>query len=188
VHRGLLEKLPDHPDLTFHDLYEAYPRMDVDVTREQELLRDHDVIVFQHPFYWYSSPPILKQWMDLVLEHGWAYGSGGDALTGKTLLPIISAGGSEAAYCSAGYNRFTVRQLLAPIEQTAHLCGLRFLPPFVVFGTHKMDGAGIVAEAARYRTLLEALLDGEPDEEERTRLAGSITINGFVTRLAGSDA
>jgi glutathione-regulated potassium-efflux system ancillary protein KefG len=188
VHRGLLEQLPDHPDLTFRDLYEVYPRMDVDVAREQELIEDHDVIVFHHPFYWYSSPPILKQWMDLVLEHGWAYGSGGGALKGKTLLPIISAGGGEAAYCSAGYNRFTVRELLAPVEQTAHLCGMRFLPPFVVFGTHKLDRPGIEAEAARYRNLLEALLAGEPDEEERTRLAGSITINGFVTRLARTGA
>ena len=188
VHRGLLRQLPDAPEVTFHDLYEAYPRLDIDVGREQELLLEHDVIVFQHPFYWYSTPPILKQWQDLVLEHGWAYGSEGDALVGKTFLSAISAGGSEAAYCSAGYNRFTVRQLLAPVEQTAQLCGMRFLPPFVVFGTHQMDRSGIVAEAARYRTLLEALLSGEPDEEERTRLAGSITINGFVTRLVGTDA
>jgi glutathione-regulated potassium-efflux system ancillary protein KefG len=185
VHRSLLRVLPDHPDITLHDLYEEYPRLDIDVRREQELLLAHDVIIFQHPFYWYSTPPILKQWQDLVLEHGWAYGSEGTQLIGKTFLTIISAGGGEQAYCSAGYNRFTVRQLLAPVEQTAQLCGMRFLPPFVVFGTHGLDAPGITDQAARYRTLIEALQAGEPDERERERLAGAITINGFVDRLVG---
>ncbi len=187
VHRRLLERLPGSPDLTFHDLYEVYPRLDVDVGREQQLLLEHDVVAFQHPFYWYSTPPILKQWQDLVLEHGWAYGSEGDALQGKTLISLISAGGGEEAYCTAGYNRFTVRQLLAPIEQTAELCGMHFLPPFVVFGTHRLGDQGIPEEAERYRTLLEALLAGEPDATERERLAGAITINGFVSRLASAD-
>ncbi|MDX1647130.1 MAG: NAD(P)H-dependent oxidoreductase [Longimicrobiales bacterium] len=187
VHRGLLRELPSDPGLTFHDLYEAYPRLDIDVEREQALLTEHDVVAFQHPFYWYSTPPILKQWQDLVLEHGWAYGSEGDALAGKSFISLISAGGGEAAYCSAGYNRFTVRQLLAPVEQTAELCGMDFLPPFVVFGTHRLDETRIADQARRYRRLLEALLAGEPDAEERERLATAITINGFVSRLSGAE-
>lgn len=183
VHRGLIHRIPDSPDLTFHDLYETYPRLDIDVEREQQLLLDHDVIAFQHPFYWYSTPPILKQWQDLVLEHGWAYGSEGEALQGKSLISLISAGGGEEAYCTAGYNRFTVRQLLAPIEQTAELCGMDFLPPFVVFGTHRLRDQDVPVAAERYHALLEALLAGEPDAAERERLAGAITINGFASRL-----
>jgi glutathione-regulated potassium-efflux system ancillary protein KefG len=188
VHRALLHSVPDHPDITLHDLYEAYPRLDIDAEREQALLLEHDVIAFQHPFYWYSTPPILKQWQDLVLEHGWAYGSTGTQLVGKDFISIISAGGGEPAYCSVGYNRFTVRQLLAPVEQTAQLCGMHFLPPFVVFGTHRLDDAGIAEQARRYRALLEALVAGEPDEAERARLADAITINGFVDRLVGAGA
>ncbi|MDH3271350.1 MAG: NAD(P)H-dependent oxidoreductase [Gemmatimonadota bacterium] len=188
VHKGLLRALPTSPDLTLHDLYEAYPRLDIDVEREQQLLVDHDVIAFQHPFYWYSTPPILKQWQDLVLEHGWAYGSEGNELAGKTFIPLLSAGGGEPAYCSQGYNRFSVRELLAPVEQTARLCGMHFLPPFVVFGTHQLDAEGITEQAGRYRRLLEALLAGEPDEAERERLAGAITINGFVSRLASVES
>ena len=188
VHRSLIQHVPSGPEVTFHDLYEAYPKLDIDVKREQELLLEHDVIVFQFPFYWYSTPPILKQWQDLVLEHGWAYGSTGNALQGKTFGTILSAGGTEAAYCSAGKNRFTVRQLLAPIEQTAILCGMRYLPPLVIFGTHVLTEGQIVERGARYRALLDALVAGEPDEAERTRLAGEITINRFVSNLVGTGA
>ena len=102
--------------VTFHDLYRAYPGFTIDVAREQALLRDHDVIVFQHPFYWYSAPAILKEWQDLVLENGWAYGPGGTQLAGKALLSAISTGGSTEAYHHEGRNRFEVIELLAPLQ------------------------------------------------------------------------
>ena len=84
--------------MTIHDLYEVYPTLSIDVKREQALLLEHDVIVFQHPFYWYSCPAILKEWQDLVLEHGWAYGVGGTQLRGKITLNAITTGGPAHAY------------------------------------------------------------------------------------------
>lgn len=163
VHRRLVDAVAELPGVTFHDLYQAYPDFDVDVRHEQELLAAHDVVVLQHPFYWYSTPPLVKQWEDLVLEHGWAYGTGGTALHGKRLLSAISAGGPQRAYCADGYNRFSVRQLLAPLEQTARLCGMEYLPPFVVFGTHGLEDDRIRSAAAEYGRLIEALRDERVD-------------------------
>ena len=74
VNAALARGIQDLPSLTFHDLYAAYPRHLIDVDREQALLLQHDVIVWQHPFYWYSCPSLLKEWQDVVLEHGFAYG------------------------------------------------------------------------------------------------------------------
>jgi glutathione-regulated potassium-efflux system ancillary protein KefG len=163
VQRRLVEAVAELPGITFHDLYEAYPDFDVDVRREQELLEAHDVVVLQHPFFWYSTPALVKQWEDLVLEHGWAYGTGGTALHGKTLLSAISTGGPQRAYCLEGYNRFSIRQLLAPLEQTARLCGMEYLPPFVVFGTHRLEDEQIAGASAEYRRLIEALRDDRVD-------------------------
>jgi glutathione-regulated potassium-efflux system ancillary protein KefG len=164
VHRRLVRELPAlaerTPGLTFRDLYEQYPDFDVDVGREQALLAGHDLIVLQHPFYWYSTPALLKQWEDLVLEHGWAYGSRGRALEGKRVLSVVTLGGGAHAYRRGGHNRFTLRELLAPIEQTARLCRMTYLPPYAVFGTHRMDAPEIDAEAARYARLLAALAGG----------------------------
>jgi glutathione-regulated potassium-efflux system ancillary protein KefG len=159
VNRRLAAAVRALPGVTFHDLYETYPDFDVDVRREQALLAAHDLIVAQHPFYWYSAPALLKQWQDLVLQHGWAYGRGGEALAGKLWLSTVTTGGRESAYGPDGHNRFTMRQLLAPFEQTARLCGMRFLPPFVVHGTHRLDSDGIEAAASEYHAFIEACLD-----------------------------
>ncbi|HEU4363907.1 MAG TPA: NAD(P)H-dependent oxidoreductase, partial [Candidatus Krumholzibacteria bacterium] len=120
-------------------------------------------IILQHPFFWYSTPAMIKQWEDLVLEHGWAYGAAGTALRGKRMLNLITAGGRDAAYRADGMNRNTFRQFLAPIEQTARLCGMDWAPPWVIPGTHRLGDSDIQLHAVRYRELLTALHDDRLD-------------------------
>jgi glutathione-regulated potassium-efflux system ancillary protein KefG len=121
-------------------------------------------VVFQHPFYWYSTPAILKEWQDLVLEYGWAYGRSGDRLKGKVLLNAITTGGPQEAYGPEGYNRFTMRQLLSPFDQTARLCGMDYYAPFVIHRSLVIaDPEEAGPHALQYRALLEALRDGGLD-------------------------
>lgn len=162
VHRRMLHHLRAVDGVTINDLYEEYPDFDVDVAREQALLEAHDVVLVQHPIYWYSPPAIVKQWEDLVLEHGWAYGSGGTRLRGKFFGCALTTGGRAAAYTHEGHNRFTIRELLAPLEQTAVLCGMRWLPPYLIQGTHLLDAPAIEAHARAYAEHLAALARGEP--------------------------
>lgn len=164
VNRRLVGAIRDVENVSIHDLYAAYPTMSINVAREQELLASHDVIVFQHPFYWYSVPAILKEWQDLVLEHGWAYGAGGTRLRDKITLNAITTGGPATAYRKGGYNRFTVRELLAPWEQTAHLCGMRYLAPFAVHAALRIASDDDVAQRRDdYRRLIVALRDDRID-------------------------
>ena len=184
VHRRLVREAAAVDGITFHDLYEDYPDFDIDVAREQQLLLDHDLILFQHPFYWYSAPALIKQWEDLVLEHGWAYGSQGNMLRGKGLGCILTTGGAATAYQPEGYNRFTIGQFLAPIEQTARLCKMTYLPPYVIHGTHRMDAGDIEAAGGGYRRLLLALRD---DQLDGAALAGVETLNEALEQVAAGE-
>ncbi len=170
INRVLVDGLNEIQGVTLHDLYQCYPEMDIDVKQEQKLLEDHDVIVFHHPFYWYSTPAILKEWQDLVLEHGWAYGSRGLALKDKLFFNVLSSGGNRMAYQEEGYNRYTIRQLLAPLEQTAYLCKMIYLPPFVVHGTHSISKEEVIEQQKQYHELLVGLRDGEILADEVAKL------------------
>jgi glutathione-regulated potassium-efflux system ancillary protein KefG len=162
INRELVVAIESMTGVTTNDLYELYPDFYIDIAREQQLLLDHDVIIWQHPFYWYSSPAIIKQWEDLVLEYGFAYGKNGTKLRGKLVLTAISMGGPFSAYRREGQNYFTVREFLAPFEQTARFCGMTYLPPFVVPGVLSMTEEGEIQRySAAYRRLLEALRDDE---------------------------
>lgn len=166
VHNRLVAHTRHLEGITFHDLYENYPDFEIDIEREQTLLTQHDLIIFQHPFYWYSCPALVKQWLDLVLEHGWAYGSKGKMLAGKRVFNAISTGGAPQAYTKTGRNRFTVRELLAPFDQTAYLCNMIYMPPFAVMGTHRLEMSDIEMQAVQYEQLLIALRNDRITEPE----------------------
>jgi glutathione-regulated potassium-efflux system ancillary protein KefG len=152
--RVLLAEVDKIDGLTLHDLYEEYPDFNIDTEREKALLTAHDIIVWHFPFYMYSAPAMLKQWMDTVLEYGWAHGSKGDALAGKTAFVTLTAGGSRDVYAADGRNRYTIREFLFPFEQTAVLCKMAYLPPFVVHGTYLLTDQELAAQASLYSQLL----------------------------------
>jgi len=158
VNAPLARSVRNTPGVTFHDLYYHYPDMLIDVRKEQELLLSHDVILFQHPFYWYSIPAIIKEWFDLVLEYGFAYGTGGTALKGKAWVHVLTAGGSEAAYRPDGDNKYTIDELMRPIEQTATLCGMHFLQPIAIHNALKLS-ENLEPVKEKYKKLLLALKD-----------------------------
>jgi putative NADPH-quinone reductase len=185
VNSPLADAARDVEGVNLVDLYAEYPDFQIDIDREQERLLDHDVIVFQHPLYWYSTPAILKEWQDLVLEHGFAYGSKGTALHGKILLNAISAGGAEAAYRSEGYNHFTLRELLHPLEQTALLCGMIYLAPFALFGSRTAVEEGrLDTHVADWVRVLEALRDNRLDIAQAQTLP---SLNSDLDRLIKRD-
>ena len=156
--------------ISFVDLYRDYPRFDIDTDREQQRLLDHDVFLFQFPLFWYSTPSILKEWQDLVLEHGFAYGSGGDRLAGKRMMLAITAAGPEDAYSPGGYQHYPLRDFLRPLEQTARLCSMRFAAPYVLYSSLKAPTTGNVeSHVDGYRRLLEAIRDDRYDWDEAER-------------------
>lgn len=164
INRALRSAVEELEQVAVNDLYAEYPDFLIDVKREQRLCETHDVIIFQHPFYWYSTPAIMKEWLDLVLEHGWAYGSLGKALDGKLFLQAITAGGDDSTYRRDGYNEFTIAELTSPYRAMAKLCNMTWLPPFTVLGIHRgLSKERIRAYAEDYRRVVIALRDDTLD-------------------------
>lgn len=165
IHKTLLRTCKNIEGVTFNDLYELYPDLYIDVKKEQALLKKHDILVLQHPFYWYSGPAIIKQWLDLVLEYNWAYGPQGFELRGKKMINAISCGSGHHSYTSEGHNRYPVTQFLLPYQQTASLCRMDYMPPFVIYGTHRMKQDAIEEEALIYADILSGLASGRIQPE-----------------------
>jgi glutathione-regulated potassium-efflux system ancillary protein KefF len=132
------------------DLYALYPDYLIDVAAEQAALAEAQLVVWLHPIQWYSMPPLMKLWLDEVLAFGWAYGPGGTALRGKDLWLVTSTGGSEGSYRPGGSNRYFFDAFLPPYDQTAALCGMRFLPPMVLHGAQRASDQAVQAQAAMF--------------------------------------
>jgi glutathione-regulated potassium-efflux system ancillary protein KefG len=170
IHRKLAEAVRTVEGVTFHDLYSSFPDFYIPVKQEQKKLIAHDIIVFQHPLYWYSCPALMKEWMDLVLEHNFAFGKTGTMLKGKKLISAISTGGSAKVYKESGSRHFTIPQILTPFHQSAMLCGMEYLPPFVIHGSHLLSKSDIRVYCDKYRQVLTNLRDDVFNPEKLTEV------------------
>ena len=152
--KALLNAVRDLPDLEIRSLYDLYPDFDIDVAAEQAVLSRADLVVWLHPIYWYSVPSMLKHWFDVVLLRGWAYGNDGTVLRGKRCLWVVSAGGDEQSYSADGMHEQPFENFVAPIEQTARFCGMKWQPPIVLHGAHAVSDAELATAVERFHTRL----------------------------------
>ena len=180
VNQSLFNAVRGLAGVTARDLYAEYPAFDIDVQREQRLLKKHDVISFLCPLYWHSTPSLLKEWQDLVLEYGFAYGPQGLALKDKLFFCALTTGGKEQDYQTGSQCLYTFKELLSPLETSVRICHMRYLPPFVLFdaGNSVHDGR-LEFHKARWVELLCALQDGSfnPDQARQ-----KLTLNALLEK------
>ncbi len=153
VNKRWKEELLKHDSrILVHDLYEEYRDYNIDITREQKLLEEYNKIILQFPFYWYSSPPLLKKWMDEVLEYGWAYGDdeGIDYnLKNKKIGIAVSVGGPEEEYNKKGLVFYTMDELLSPFLATINYIGAIHKGNFILFDAVPETLDNIIGESAK---------------------------------------
>jgi glutathione-regulated potassium-efflux system ancillary protein KefF len=144
----------DPARIEVRDLYALYPDYFIDSAAEQGALREAGLVVWLHPVHWYSMPPLMKLWLDEVFAFGWAYGPQGKHLRGKDLWLAASTGGPEESYRPDGHNRYFFDAFLHPYEQTAALAGMRWLPPLLLHGAHRVDAAALDSHARLFEERL----------------------------------
>ena len=153
------------PEVEVRSLYELYPDFNIDINAEQRALERADLVVLQHPMQWYSFPPLLKLWIDKVLEHGWAYGHDGNALVGKDCLWAVTSGGDEHHFELGDFPNFAA--LAQPLQATAIYCGMNWQPYFALHNTFTCNEPALLAAGEAYRQRLVDYLMEHAEAETR---------------------
>lgn len=133
VNKTLLNGIKGIENVTINHLYTKYPDFKIDVEEEQRLLLEHDVILFQFPMYWFSSPSLLKEWFDTVFTSGFAYGD--YKLKNKLFAVAISCGGAKEVFCETGKDKKRVEEFLYPFEITANYVKMNYEKAYITYNT-----------------------------------------------------
>lgn len=144
--------------------------LSADIQAEQAKLRWSDTVVLQFPLWWYSTPAILKGWIDRVFAKGFAYGLpdpdhpgrtfryGDGPLSGRRAQVIVTAGSPEPAMGPRGVNGQLDQVLFPLLHGTLFYVGMDVLPPYAVYGADRIEADD---HALLSKGLTEHLLDLE---------------------------
>lgn len=132
------EELEGAKNVIYKDLSSLYPNFKIDVKKEQEDLMKASRIVFQFPMQWYSSPAILKQYVDLVFDYDFAYKVEDGIfqalhLKEKEFRLLVTIGSKEESF--SGKDRLSVKECLNAYSYTAKMLGMKELDPCLIYGT-----------------------------------------------------
>jgi putative NADPH-quinone reductase len=145
--KGLRDTIMGDENIKIHELYKEYPDFKIDAAKEQNLLMQYDNIILQFPFYWYSTPPLLKLWLDAVINDDLfkTDPAKSDMLSNKTFQLALTVGRVEERYFPVDANykwdeevkrpyikpsliekhgKEIMNVFLSPLEQSAHLAGM----------------------------------------------------------------
>ncbi|MGN8113982.1 NAD(P)H-dependent oxidoreductase [Labrys sp. 22185] len=142
-----------------------------DVVAEQNKLLAADAVILKFPLWWFSMPAIMKGWVERVYAYNFAYGYqdagnafryGDGILKGKRAMLSVMCGGPAEDYSLRGING-PLDELLFPITHgILFYPGMDVLPTFAIYGTGRLDAAGLEAAEKGWRARLERLFEDKP--------------------------
>lgn len=156
ANKALLEGVKDIKNLTIRHLESLYGSniKAFDVELEQKILLEHERVIFQFPWYWYSSPAMLKAYQDEVFTYGFAYGNAGDKLNGKEFKIAVTVGAPDYAYQEGAWNKKSMNELLSPFQSMANLTGMKYTRAFKVHGAAAISEEELLQKAKEYKNEL----------------------------------
>lgn len=156
VNKALLESIKDEKSVEVRNLDELYgsDTKNIDVKTEQLALEQADKIIFQFPLFWYSTPAMLKAYMDLVLTYGWAHGSKTKALKDKEFAMILSAGANKENFSSR--NNTELETILSPLTLSMKFCQLQIKDNFEIFSASSLNQDELNEYIKNYKEFLLA--------------------------------
>lgn len=111
-------------------------------TVQEEIVKwqQADYILYQFPIYWFSTPAILKKYIDVVYAfkefyefNDGPYGSGG-LMKDKQVMLSTTWGIDEKTFGSEFFDGASRDEVLLPIRKTQTYCGIREMKHFSCHG------------------------------------------------------
>ena len=141
VIKALAKTAASLSDVTVRNLESLYgnPVDGFDVKAEQKAHDGVDRVVYLFPLHWFNLTPMMKAYFNDVWSYGWCYGPNGDALKGKEMLVVTSAGATEESYSHQSPLGCTMDDVLTPFKACARYVGMTYPEPLVFYCAVEAD-------------------------------------------------
>lgn len=119
--KTICDILSKEDNFELRHLNKLYPTFNIDIDAEQAALLNADTIIFQFPLFWYSTPAILKEWIDQVMQYGFAFGSEAK-LANKRVIVSFTIGSPIKDYPNE-----VIQKITFPFQGLASYCKMEYV-------------------------------------------------------------
>ena len=139
-----------HQHFTLRDLYEEYPDFHIAAFRERKRLQQYDRFIFQFPIIWFGIPPLLKLWIDEVLDRNWLTGEEINPLENKDIYIVVTTGGKERSFSKNGTYKYTIDEIISGLIVSLNVFKANVKDITVVYEAHKLSKKEIILQKKKF--------------------------------------
>lgn len=139
---------------TLRDLYEEYSDFHIAAFRERKRLKDYERIIFQFPMIWFGVPPLLKLWIEEVLDREWLKEGNHNPFENKEIYIVVTTGGKERSYTKEGTYQYTVEDLISSLIVSLKVFKANIKHIKVVYEANKLSKKEIILHKHEFIKML----------------------------------
>lgn len=152
--RELINFYERHQHYTFRDLYEEYPDFHIAAFRERKRIFEYERFIFHFPLVWFGIPPLLKLWLNEVLDQDWQKPETENPLDGKEVTILVTTVSKESSFGKEGKHQYTVDELISELIVSLRAFKADISNIMVVYESEKLTKKDVIIQKQKLMELL----------------------------------
>ena len=143
-----------HQHFNFRDLYEEYPDFHVAAFKERKNIYQYERFIFHFPIIWFGMPPLLRLWIDEVVDTKWLNEDEKNPFENKEVYFLITTRSKERSFGPNGKHHFTIEELISGILITLKIFKANIKNIYIVYDSENLSKKEIVLHKQKFVEIL----------------------------------
>ena len=143
-----------HQQFTFRDLYEEYPDFHIPAFRERKRIVEYDRFIFHFPIIWFGMPPLLRLWLDEVVDGNWISGQTKNPFENKEVFLLVTTRSKERSFGKNGKHGYTIEELISGLLVTLKIFKVNIKNIYIVYEAETLSKKEIILHKQKFVEIL----------------------------------
>ena len=143
-----------HQQFTFRDLYEEYPDFHIPAFRERKRIVEYDRFIFHFPIIWFGMPPLLRLWLDEVVDGNWINGQAKNPFENKEVFLLVTTRSKERSFGKNGKHGYTIEELISGLLVTLKIFKVNIKNIYIVYEAETLSKKEIILHKQKFVEIL----------------------------------
>lgn len=152
--RELINFYERHQHFTFRDLYEEYPDFHIPAFRERKRIVNYDRIIFHFPLIWFGMPPLLRLWLDEVMDGNWLNPYSDNPLENTEIFILVTTRSKERSFGKNGKHGYSIEEMISGLLISLKIFRAKIQPIYIIYESDRLSKKEIIQHKQKFTEIL----------------------------------